>query len=103
MRVYENFYLYATYLFYILYVITYFGLWKEAPQYLNIMEYVLQIFIGIILIVYNNPFSKHKYSKIDKQIAFSAGFFLITSLSLTTFLNMIDNSISKIEKITSFS
>ena len=40
MRVYENFYLYATYLFYILYVITYFGLWKEAPQYLNIMEYV---------------------------------------------------------------
>lgn len=103
MRLYERFYLYGTYLFYILYIVTLFGLWKGSPQYLKTLEYGLQILIGVILIVLNNPFSKHKYSKTDKEIAFSAGIFIITASSLTTFLQLLDNSISNIKNTSVFS
>lgn len=103
MRLYERFYLYGTYLFYILYIVTLFGLWKESPQYLKTLEYGLQILIGVILIVLNNPFYKHKYSKTDKEIAFSAGIFIITASSLSKFLQLLDSSISKIKTTTVFS
>ena len=103
MKLYERFYLYGSYLFYILYVITLFGLWKESPQYLKTLEYGLQLLIGVILIVLNNPFSKHTYTKTDKKIAFSAGIFIITASSLTKFLQLLDNSISKIKTTNVFS
>ena len=93
MKLYENTYLYMTYLFYVLYVLTMFGLWNNSNKYLVIVKYTLQILIGIILVIMNNPFSKHKCTKTDKQIAFSAGIFVLTSTSLDTFIDLIKSAL----------
>lgn len=93
MKLYENTYLYMTYLFYVLYVLTMFGLWNNSNKYLVIVKYTLQILIGVILVIMNNPFSTHKFTKTDKQIAFSAGIFILTSTSLDTFINLIKSAL----------
>ena len=96
METYETLYVYGTYLFYILYLLTALGIWSQAPQYLNSLEYFLQIFIGVLLIVFNNPFSKHKFRPVDKKLAFSAGFFLLASTTLNTFLRRLSDPFKKV-------
>lgn len=92
---YEHIYEYTTYIIYFLYFVILFGLWNDAPQYLNAIEYFLQIFIGILLVLFNNPFTKHKYRPIDKKIAFSAGLFILASTTLTTFLHRLIDPLQK--------
>ena len=97
MKTYETLYVYGKYLLYVLYLLTVLGIWSQAPQYLNSLEYFLQIFIGVLLIVLNNPITKHKYSPIDKKLAFSAGFFLLASTTLNTFLRRLSNPFKEVK------
>ena len=97
METYETLYVYGKYLLYILYLLAALGLWSQAPEYLNSLEYFLQIFIGVLLIAFNNPISKHKFRPIDKKLAFSAGFFLLASTTLNTFLRRLSNPFKKVE------
>ena len=96
MKIYETIFVYGQYLLYILYFLTAFGLWTHAPEYLELLEYFLQIFIGVLLIVLNNPFTKHNYGPIDKKLAFSAGFFLLASTTLNTFLTRLRSPFHKV-------
>lgn len=89
METYATIYNYGKYIIYILYALIILGLWDAAPDYLNVVEYFFQIFVGLVLIYANNPFTKHRYSAIDKQIAFSAGMFLLTSTTVSAFLRRI--------------
>jgi len=95
MKLYESIYTYGSYLFYILYAITIFGLWNESKTYLNAVDYFLQLFISMLLIYFYNPLNNHTFGPIDKKIAFSAGIFLITSTTLNAFLKKIENPLSK--------
>lgn len=97
MKTYETLYVYGKYLLYVLYLLTALGIWSEAPQYLNSLEYFLQIFIGVLLIAFNNPITHHHYRPIDKKIAFSAGFFLLASTTLNTFLRRLKNPFEKVD------
>ena len=95
MSIYENIYNYGRYILYLLYGLTIIGIWNSAPQYLKSVEYFYQIFIGLVLVYINNPFTNHKYRPIDKKIAFSAGFFLLTSTTLSAFLNRLQHPLEK--------
>lgn len=97
MIAYEAMYVYGKYLLYALYLVTALGLWSQSPQYLNTLEYFLQIFIGVVLVVINNPFTHHHYRPVDKKIAFSAGFLLLTTTTLNTFLRRLQNPLEEVD------
>jgi hypothetical protein len=100
---YKKIYKYLTYSIYILYVLAFLGLWASAPEYLDIFQSYLKLIISLILIYYFNPFTKTniKYYHLHKEVAFTAGIFLLTSISFDSLRGLyinIDNDIKKIFK-----
>lgn len=93
MPYYETFYNYAKYAVYALYIITFFGLWNEAPIYLTQLNYYLKLFVSITLVVLFNPlFGTKTFNSFHRRIAFSAGFILLTSMTLTGIKNQVLNT-----------
>jgi hypothetical protein len=91
------------YSLYFLYFISFIGIWSQAPQYINYLDYFIRIIISFVLIFYFNPFYKLKFTQFHKDIAFDAGVILFLSISLTSFINYIsffyENTYSIISKI----
>lgn len=85
MSLYSRLFTYTNIIIYLLYVLTYFGLWNQSPVYLKYINYFFQLFIGLTLIYFYNPFFKHKYSNIHKQMVFTAGFLLLAGTSTEIF------------------
>ena len=102
MSYYENLYYYAKYAVYALYVATFFGLWNEAPIYLTQLNYYLKLFVSITLVILFNPlFGTKTFTTFHKRIAFSAGFILLTSMTLTGIKNQLLNTYNLIVNRTS--
>jgi hypothetical protein len=100
METYERMFVYGNYIIYILYAFSIFGVWSQAPDYLNTVKYFFQIFIGLLLVLFNNPlYRKHKFRPIDRKIAFSAGIFLLTTTTINIFISNIRKLSNNFEKI----
>jgi len=79
---------------YFLYFSLALGIYFISPQYINLLHDIVKIYICFFLIYRFNPFRTTKCNDLDKRIAFSAGFFL---LSTTIFENILKYIISKTE------
>ena len=77
-----NVFLVVNYVVYLLYVVAYFGLWSKAPQYLDYLRTLLKIYVGGVLVLAFNPIMPLSSGVMNRQIAFSAGIFILTGLSL---------------------
>jgi hypothetical protein len=77
-----NWFVAANYIVYVLYVVAYLGVWREAPEYLEYLRTILKLYVAIVLILTFNPFVSLSSSVMNRQIAFSAGIFILTGLSL---------------------
>ena len=75
-----DFVFYLSYFLYFLFVI---GFANNAPEYLVPLNYYVQIYVSLFLLIRFNPFSKVKFTELDKKIAFTAGLFMVS----TTILN----------------
>jgi hypothetical protein len=82
-------YYYMKYTLYILYIISFIGIWNNAPQYISYLDYFIKVLVSSVLIFYFNPISNYQFNKFHKDIAFDAGILLLLSLSLNTFVNNI--------------
>lgn len=76
---------YIIFFSYALFFIAFFGIWANAPDYLDELQYWTKIYVSLFLIWRFNWFRNVKFTELDKKIAFSAGLFLLT----TTFINQI--------------
>jgi hypothetical protein len=83
--------LFVTYFLYFLLVL---GVYFISPQYINLLHNIVKIYICFFLIYRFNPWRITRCNHLDKRIAFSAGFFL---LSTTIFENILAYFISKTE------
>jgi len=79
---------------YFLYFLLALGIYFISPQYINLLHDIVKIYICFFLIYRFNPWRTTKCNHLDKRIAFSAGFFL---LSTTIFENILNYIISKTE------
>jgi hypothetical protein len=70
---------------YILYFAIAFGLSVKAPEYLETLQYLAKLYVGLFLVIRFNMFRKIHFTDLDRKIAFSAGIFILT----TTFVNQI--------------
>ena len=89
----ERVFTFVIYFSYILYFLTIFGLSRNAPEYLKYLQFFIQIYVCLFLIIRFNPFIKTKFTTLDRRVAFSAGLFIFT----TSFINEI--LVRNIEKI----
>jgi len=83
--------LFITYVFYISITL---GVYFISPQYINLLHSAVKLYVCFFLIYRFNPWRSINCTYLDKRVAFSAGFFL---LSTTIFENILNYLLSKTE------
>jgi uncharacterized membrane protein len=95
---YEKTFNVLTILIYALYVaLLVFG-WNRAPGYLETINNVTQIFVGLMLIYFFNPFMSYRYDPFHRKLAFTAGFFLISATILTQIMVVVQRILKPVRK-----
>jgi hypothetical protein len=75
---------------YILIIISAFGLSRQAPKYLDILDYYVRIYICLFLIWRFNPFRTHiEFTRLDAKIAFNAGLFILTTAVINQYVDKV--------------
>jgi hypothetical protein len=69
---------------YVLYVITFFGIWYVNPNYIQIITVIMQVYIAAFLMIRFNPFIKHELRQYDDRLIFASGFLLLTNAGVTS-------------------
>lgn len=82
------------FIIYFLYFLIAVGVYLISPEYINLLHNIVKLYICFFLIYRFNPWRTTRCNHLDKRIAFSAGFFL---LSTTIFENILTFLISKTE------
>ena len=88
----QKLFIWGIYLSYLLFFISITGIIALKPEYLTSLEEILKYYVCAFLIIRFNPFvKKHsitlKEFNFDKQIAFSAGIFLLLTTAITDIAN----------------
>jgi hypothetical protein len=78
--------LYSINISFILYIIVLLGVGGFAPQYLEILNTFLRIYIGCLLVITYNPFTytNRQFGEFDRQLVFSSGIFLLLSTTIVS-------------------
>ena len=96
---YEKFYTYITYLLYILFFISFFQIKNNAPDYLDDLNIVKNVFICLFLLYRFNPLTNNIFNEFDKKIVFdSALYLLFSSLFIDIYLFFKKSYPSKLPK-----
>ena len=86
------------YISYLLLFLAAIGLSHYAPQYLNEMDYYVKIYVCLFLIIRFNPFSRIKFTELDRKVAFSAGLFILTTTAFAQYFAKISSKTTKYVK-----
>jgi hypothetical protein len=82
---------------YFLLIVSSLGLSENALIYLNKLSYYVKIYVCLFLIWRFNPLrTKYEFTDLDRNIAFSAGVFI---LSTTVLQKYVDNAKDRAQKI----
>tara|TARA_B100001287_G_C22351535_1_gene375399 strand:+ start:196 stop:531 length:336 start_codon:yes stop_codon:yes gene_type:complete len=97
----KNFYYLLNLSFVLLYVLYYTNFWDTTHKYLDILNEIYAIFIGIVLMYYFNPYHKEKLNEFHKKIAFSAGILIILTSSISALMNEVPllNKVPYLQKV----
>ena len=85
----EKTYFITKFVFWILYIIVLFGIWSAPPKYLDIVDDILKIVVGITLLYFFNPLTKTVCTNFHRKVVFSSAIILLFSSSLKTILQNI--------------
>lgn len=102
-KLHHKLYINMLYISYFIYFITLTGVITIGPQYINLLENIIKYYICIFLLLRFNPWT-YKYVdkeeiEFDRRIAFTSGFFLLFT---TTISNIVKMYIHKIRDILQF-
>ena len=96
----EKIFDYTFYLLYALIVISALGFSTDAQKYIEQLDYYIKIYVCLFLMWRFNPLRSHyEFTNLDAKIAFTGGFFILTTTALNEYLtNLKDNASSKAKK-----
>lgn len=99
----KNFYYLLNLSFVLLYVLYYTNFGGKTYKYLDILNEIYAIFVGIVLIYYFNPYNKEKLNEFHKKIAFSAGILIILTTSISALIKEVPiiNKVPFLQKVLS--
>ena len=73
---------YGVYASYILFFIAFFGVASIDPSYIQVLEAAMKTYVALFLVLRFNPLVRERPTKLDRQIAYSAGLFLLVTTSV---------------------
>lgn len=85
-RILERTYFTIKYVFWTLYIIVLLGVWSAAPKYLNMVDDMLKIVVGITLIYFFNPWTKTVCNNFHRKVVFTSAIALLLSSSVKSIL-----------------
>ena len=80
-----------TFLFisYSVYILAALGIASVSPKYIETLDYFVKLYIAFFLLIRFNIFAgKIQFTDLDRKIAFSAGFFLLTTMGVNHLLEV---------------
>jgi hypothetical protein len=78
---------------YLLMVISALGFSNDAQKYIEQLDYYIKIYVCLFLIWRFNPLRKYyEFTNLDAKIAFTAGFFILTTTALNEYITNIKNT-----------
>ena len=97
----KNAFDYIFYLIYALMIISALGFSESAQKYIEQIDYYVRIYICLFLICRFNPLRKHyEFTNLDAKIAFTAGFFILTTTALNTYIiNIKDKATNTVKDV----
>lgn len=78
----QSAFIYSIYASYLLFFVAFFGLATIKPEYLQVLEAVMKTYVALFLVLRFNPLVRERPTKLDRQIAYSAGLFLLVTTSI---------------------
>jgi hypothetical protein len=75
-------FIYGVYASYILYFVAFLGVATIDPSYIHVLEAIMKTYVALFLVVRFNPLVQERPTKLDRQIAYSAGLFLLVTTSI---------------------
>ena len=83
---------------YVVYIVTFLGLYNFSPKFLEDFHFYFQLYICLFLIVHFFPFRKVRFEKVDQRIAFSSGVIILSTVILNQ-LPIAQNVVQKIKNV----
>jgi hypothetical protein len=83
---------------YVVYIVTFLGLYNFSPKLLEDFHFYFQLYICLFLIVHFFPFRKVRFEKVDQRIAFSSGVIILSTVILNQ-LPIAQNVVQKIKNV----
>lgn len=80
MKSVEQFYYIILSLTYFIYITTFIGLLNFAPEWLETLQFIFNLYVALILLVRFHPWRKYKFTLFDQKIIFSAALFLLSTI-----------------------
>ena len=85
------------FIFYVIMIMSAFGLSKYVPTYMTNMDYYVKVYVCLFLIWRFNPLrTSYELSYLDRKTAFSAGLFILTTTVLNEHLDKFNYLVDKI-------
>ena len=72
-------------IFYAFAIVSALGVYPNAPDYVETMDYYMRIYICLFLIWRFNPLSNHRFDELDKKIVFIAGMLILSTTALNQY------------------
>jgi len=85
LKNYQTVFLYLLIMSYILYAFVFIGIVNNSPSYLETLNFVLKIYVCMVLLIRFNPFVDRQFTNFDKKIVFSCALFLISTTTINEF------------------
>jgi len=76
------------FLSYSLYILFAIGIIKNAPEYLDSLDYYVKIYVSLFLLWRFNPLRKIIFTDLDRKVAFSAGLFLFSTTAINKIIKI---------------
>tara|TARA_X000000368_G_scaffold313540_2_gene251153 strand:+ start:166 stop:522 length:357 start_codon:yes stop_codon:yes gene_type:complete len=86
-----------------LYLFTFLGIFSIPSKYTDDINLFLKTIVSLFLIIRFNPYTKTKFSEMDKRIVFSAALFLFSTTTLNSIIKHYTvNQVDKVKNNKSF-
>jgi hypothetical protein len=82
LKNYQSIFIYLLILSYILYALIFIGIVNNSPSYLETLNFVLKIYVSLVLLIRFNPLINRPFTEFDKKIVFSSALFLISTTTI---------------------
>ena len=79
-------------------MLVFIGIVNNSPSYLETLNFVLKIYVSLVLLIRFNPFINRQFTDFDKKIVFSSALFLISTTTINEVAINYERIVSYIRK-----